>query len=153
MPIVFSFFICFFIFHLFYHFSFLSHICGSFPFALFPSFPPSLLSFGSSPPLLSFGISLFVSAKLGGLEMPLPLRPASFCSSLSLASGSAPDKNTSKSPFRPENLIILTFSSPKICIYQKFCVPLHRKVRIGVPDGRKRSASGGESGGIGCPFI
>ena len=30
-----------------------------------------------SPPLLSFGISLFVSAKLGGLEMPLPLRPAS----------------------------------------------------------------------------
>ena len=38
-----------------FHFSFLSHICGS------------------SPPLLSFGISLFVSAKLGGLEMPLPL--------------------------------------------------------------------------------
>ena len=26
---------------------------------------------------------------------------------------------------------------------------MHRKVRIGVPDGRKRSASGGESGGIG----
>jgi hypothetical protein len=37
-----------------------------------------LLSFGISPSLLSFGISLFVSAKLGGLEMPLPLRPAIF---------------------------------------------------------------------------
>ena len=46
-------------------------------------------------------------------------------------------------------LKILTFLFTKICIYQKKCVPLHRKVRIGAPDGRKRSASGGESGGIG----
>ena len=84
-------------------------------------------------------------------RFPFALLP--FSSSLSLASGSDPDKKNSNSPFRPENLIILTFPSPKICIYQKFCVPLHRKVRIGVPDGRKRSASGGESGGIGCPFI
>ena len=64
-----------------------------------------------------------------------------------------PTKTPPNSPFHPENLIIMTFPSPKICIYQKKCVPLHRKVRIGVPDGRKRSASGGESGGIGCPFI
>ena len=63
------------------HFSFLSHICGSF----------------------------------------LP-----FACSLSLASGSDPEKTPSKSPFRPENLIILTFPSPKICTYQKFCVPLHQ---------------------------
>ena len=36
-----------------------------------------------------------------------------------------PTYHPSKSPFRPENLIILTFSSPKICTYQKFCVSLH----------------------------
>ncbi len=45
-----------------------------------------------------------------------------------------PTKTPSNSPFRPENLIILTFPSPKICTYQKKCVPLHRKVRIGVPE-------------------
>ena len=57
----------------------------------------------------------------------LLLQANSICrSSLSLASGSDPDKTPPKSPFLPENLIILTFSSPKICIYQKKCVPLHR---------------------------
>ena len=39
-----------------------------------------------------------------------------------------PTKTPPKSPFRPENLIILTFSSPKICIYQKKCVPLHQNL-------------------------
>ena len=36
-----------------------------------------------------------------------------------------PTKTPPKSPFLPKNLIILTFPSPKICIYQKKCVPLH----------------------------
>ena len=36
-----------------------------------------------------------------------------------------PTKTPSNSPFRPENLIILTFPSPKICTYQKKCVSLH----------------------------
>ncbi len=41
-------------------------------------FPFRPIPFLSPPSLLSFGISLFVSAKLGGLEMPLPLRPVPF---------------------------------------------------------------------------
>ena len=48
-----------------------------------------------------------------------------FNNSLSLASGFDPDKTPSNSPFRPENLIILTFPSPKICIYHFFVLSLH----------------------------
>ena len=132
---------CFFSALLWFHFSFLSHICGSFP-------PPC--SFCSVfPRLVPFFLFLLLQAN-------------SICrSSLFLAwsffllfqDDTIVRSFPPPSLFLPKNLIILTFSSPKICIYQKKCVPLHRKVRIGVPDGRKRSASGGESGGIGCPFI
>ena len=37
-----------------------------------------------------------------------------------------PTKTPSNSPFRPKNLIILTFSSPKICIYHFFVLSLHQ---------------------------
>ena len=85
-------------------------------------FSTALFPFSVFPCLVPFFLFLLLQAN-------------SICrSSLFLASGSNPDKNTSNSPFLPENLIILTFPSPKICIYQKKCVSLHRKVRIGVPE-------------------
>ena len=104
-------------------------------------FFPALFLFSVFPALFPFS-SFFFYRQIVFAALLCPLRRDLI-----------PTKTPPKSPFRPENLIILTFPSPKICIYQKKCVPLHRKVRIGAPDGRKRSASGGESGGIGCPFI
>ena len=77
-------------------------------------FSPALFLFSFFPRLVPFSIFLLLQAN-------------SICrSSLSLVSGSDPDKTPPNSPFRPENLIILTFPSPKICTYQKKCVPLHR---------------------------
>ena len=137
---------------------FIFHFCR-----IFAAVHPPLRSFGSSPPfpfIRQFTPSPFIrhfpfcirqAWRIGNAASPSPCFLSPFL--CPLRRNLIPTKTPPESPFRPENLIILTFSCPQICTYQKKCVPLHRKVRIGVPDGGKRSASGGESGGIGCPFI
>ncbi len=76
------------------------------------------LSFSLSLPFLPFPLCTFRAS----LREPIVPIGALLCP---LRRDLIPTKTPPKSPFLPENLIILTFPSPKICTYQKNVLSLH----------------------------